>query len=231
MRGLWSRKIDLSSPWPPPPPPSSEILSTDRSKAVLLSWFIFVKGRLWMCVSLTSVLFLTVIWPLCGKVTCRLAFFMRTKLTLALNKSRASKFHHLNKLRLTRVPNTTYKVSWQLAYWFGRRFLKLFFTLYGMAAILVTWQNKYLFILIFFFLKIFLWNLVTNGLVVSEKNKFYFSYLNDLDLKYSCSFIYWFSSLHLPILRPHAAIVSEKFKVLIFFHTKVYANNFDLGLK
>ena len=32
--GLWPRKIDLSSP--------SEIFFTDRSKVVLLSWFIFV---------------------------------------------------------------------------------------------------------------------------------------------------------------------------------------------
>ena len=31
--------------------------------------------------------------------------------------------------------------------------------------------------------------------------------------------------------RPQAAEVSEKYKVLTFSHTKVYANKFDLGLK
>ena len=39
------------------------------------------------------------------------------------------------------------------------------------------------------------------------------------------------SSLHLQIVRPQAAIVFEKYKVLTFSHTKVYANKFDLGLK
>ena len=43
-------------------------------KAVLLSRFIFVIIRLWMCVSLTSFLFLIAILPLCRKVTVRLAF-------------------------------------------------------------------------------------------------------------------------------------------------------------
>ena len=72
-------------------------------------------------------------------------------------------------------------------------------------------------------------HLVTNGPVVSEKNKFSFSYLNDLD--HPCSFIYSFSSLHLLIFRPQAAIVSEKYKVLTVTHTNVYANKIDLGLK
>ena len=79
----------------------------------------------------------------------------------------------------------------------------------------------------------------TNGPVVSEKNKFKFSYLNDLgarsrnglDLEYSCSFIYSFNSLHLSIFKQQAAIVSEKYKVLTFSKTKVYANKFDIGLK
>ena len=33
------------------------------------------------------------------------------------------------------------------------------------------------------------------------------------------------------IFRQQAAIVSEKYKVLSSSHTKVYANEFDLGLK
>ena len=41
-----------------------------------------------------------------------------------------------------------------------------------MADIFVKWPNSNLLIFISLFLKAFLWNLVTNGPVVSEKNKF-----------------------------------------------------------
>ena len=51
-----------------PPPHPSEIFFTDRSKAVLLSWFIFVIVRLWMCVSLTSFCF--------GKSNCPFGFLL-----------------------------------------------------------------------------------------------------------------------------------------------------------
>ena len=54
---------------------------------------------------------------------------------------------------------------------------------------------------------------------------------NDFDLEYSCSFIYSFRSLHLPIFRRQAAIVSEKYKVLTFSITKVFANKFDLCIQ
>ena len=53
-----------------------EILFTDRSKAVFLSWFIFViqcSSSLNVCVAYIF-LFWIAIWPLCGKVTVRLAF-------------------------------------------------------------------------------------------------------------------------------------------------------------
>ena len=40
---------------------------------------------------------------------------------------------------------------------------------------------------------------------------------------------YSFSSLHIPIFRPQAAIVSEKYKVLTFSHTKVYAKKLTLA--
>ena len=48
-----------------------------------------------------------------------------------------------------------------------------------------------------------------NGPVVSEKNVYEFSYLNDLDLEYSCSFIYLFSYLYLQIFLSQAGIVSK----------------------
>ena len=69
----------------------------------------------------------------------------------------------------------------------------------------------------FIYLKAYIQNLVKNDTVVSEKNKFKFSYVNDLgprtrndiDLKYSLTFIYWIRCLYIPIFRTMAAIVSE----------------------
>ena len=93
-----------------------------------------------------------------------------------------------------------------------------------MAAIFVMWPNSNLFILYFLVLKAFLRNLVTIGLVLSEKNKFKFSCLNDFgsrsrndpNLEYSCSFINLFSYLHLQIFRLQAEIISEKYTGLSF---------------
>ena len=67
------------------------------------------------------------------------------------------------------------------------------------------------------YLKDYIQKLVKNDIVVSEKNIFYFSYINglgsrsrnDLDLQYSHTFINSTSCLHLPTFRSHAAIVSE----------------------
>ena len=67
-------------------------------------------------------------------------------------------------------------------------------------------------------------NLVQNGSVVSEKIRFEFLYVhilwsrsrNDLDLKYSHTFIKSFSCLNLPTFRSQASIVSEKLTVFTF---------------
>ena len=57
------------------------------------------------------------------------------------------------------------------------------------------------------------------GRVVSVKNKFEFSYVNDLGTKSrnnSYTFIYSSSCLHLPMFRSRAAIVSKKSTVFTF---------------
>ena len=100
----------------------------------------------------------------------------------------------------------------------------------GMAAIFVMWPNSYLLIFISLFLKAFLSYLVTNGPAVSEKNKSSFSYLNDLgvrsrndlDLEYSCGFIYLFHFLHLQIFRSRAGIVSEKYSFYFFQYKNLF---------
>ena len=89
------------------------------------------------------------------------------------------------------------------------------------------------------YLKAFIQNLVQNGSVVSEKIRFEFLYVhdlgprsrNDLDLKYSQTFLKSFSFLYLPTFRSLAAIVSEKFTVFTFSHRKAYVTKFDLGVK
>ena len=62
----------------------------------------------------------------------------------------------------------------------------------------------------FLYLKAFIQNLVENGPVVSEKSKFQFSNVNDLDPAYSHTFIHSIRCLHLPTFWSQAAIVSEK---------------------
>ena len=89
------------------------------------------------------------------------------------------------------------------------------------------------------YLKAFIQNLVQNGSVVSEKIRFEFLYVhdlgprsrNDLDLKYSQTFLKSFSFLYLPTFRSLAAIVSEKSTVFTFSHRKAYVTKFDLGVK
>ena len=78
------------------------------------------------------------------------------------------------------------------------------------------------------YLKANIQSLVKNDPVVSEKNEFSFSYVNDLgprsrndlDLKYSLTFIYLISCLNLPIFRPLAPIDSEISTVFPFSYRK-----------
>ena len=53
-------------------------------------------------------------------------------------------------------------------------------------------------------------NLVKKSPMASDKSKFSFSYVNDLDLEYSYTFINSISCLHLPTFRSQTATVSEK---------------------
>ena len=86
------------------------------------------------------------------------------------------------------------------------------------------------------YLKANIQNLVKTDSVVSEKNKFLFSYVNDLgprarndlDLKYSFAFIYCISCLYLPIFRPLAAIISEISTVALFSIEKPKLPNLTL---
>ena len=87
------------------------------------------------------------------------------------------------------------------------------------------------------YLKAYKQNLVNNGLEVSEKSMFYFSYINglvprsrnDLDLQYSHTFINSNSCLHLPTFSSQAAIVTEKSTVFTFSHRKAYVTNLTLS--
>ena len=84
--------------------------------------------------------------------------------------------------------------------------------------------------------KAYIQNLVKNGPVVSEKSKFLFSCLNDLeprsrnDLDLECSFtlINSIRCLHLLNFRSQAAIISEKSTV---FYRKAQITKFDLTVK
>ena len=61
------------------------------------------------------------------------------------------------------------------------------------------------------YLKAYTQNFVKNCPVVSEKSKFYFSYVNDLRLRVRNDLnIYSISCLHLQTFRLQATIVSEK---------------------
>ena len=89
------------------------------------------------------------------------------------------------------------------------------------------------------YLKAYIQNLAKNDPVVSEKNKFLFSYVNDLgprerndlDLQYPYTFIHSISCLHLPSFRSQATTVSKKSTVFIFSYTKIYVTKFDLAIK
>ena len=86
---------------------------------------------------------------------------------------------------------------------------------------------------------VFIQNLVQNGRVVSEKIRFEFLYVhdleprsrNDLDLQYSHTFIKSFSCLYLPTFRSQASIISEKSTVFTFSYRKAYVSKFDLAVK
>ena len=66
-RGLWPCKIDLS-------PPVKQF--TDRSKAVLLLWFI-ISVIVCLCMyALMKFLFWIALWPMFGKETVLLAFYL-----------------------------------------------------------------------------------------------------------------------------------------------------------
>ena len=75
----------------------------------------------------------------------------------------------------------------------------------------------------------------SDGKVVSEKIRFEFLYVhnleprssNDLDLQYSRTFIYSIRCLLLPTFRSLAAIVSEKSTVFTFAYRKAYVTKFD----
>ena len=89
------------------------------------------------------------------------------------------------------------------------------------------------------YLKAYIQNLFKNGVVVSEKSKFLFSYVNDLgpnsrndhDLQYSQTLINSIRCLHLQTFRLHAAIVSEKSTVYTFFYKKSKLQKIDLAVK
>ena len=88
-------------------------------------------------------------------------------------------------------------------------------------------------------MKAFIQNLVQNGPIVSEKIRFEFLYVhalgprssNDLDLQYSHAFMKSISCLYLPLFRPQASIVSEKFTVFTFSYRKAEVSKFDLAVK
>ena len=87
--------------------------------------------------------------------------------------------------------------------------------------------------------KSYIQNLVENGLVVSEKSKFSFSYVrvndigprsrNGLDLEYSHILMNSISCLHLPTFRSQTAICSENSTVLTFFIAKPNLQIFTLS--
>ena len=127
-------------------------------------------------------------------------------LTLALNRSRSTYGHHLNKLWQARVSNAKNQVSKQSAHWFQRRFLEGFYQIWSWWP---SWSCDWIYRNKFSLPSSHELShefLLFNGLVISEKNKFEFWNLSDLgprsrndpDLKYSCNPIYPFSWLHLP---------------------------------
>ena len=105
-----------------------------------------------------------------------------------------------------------------------KKIFKVFLPYMGMAAILVMWPASCHQIFISLYLKAFIKNLVQIGTVVSEKIQFEFLYVhdlgprsrNDLDLRYSHTFIYSNRCLLLLLFRSLAAKVSEKSIVLTY---------------
>ena len=104
-----------------------------------------------------------------------------------------------------------------------RRFLKGFYHIWACRP---SWSCKQIFISLY--LKAFIQNMVQNGTVVSDKNRFEFLYVHDLgprsrddlDLQYSHTFIESFSCLYLPTFRSQASIVSRKIHCFHFFLSK-----------
>ena len=107
-----------------------------------------------------------------------------------------------------------------------RRFLKGFYHKWAWRPSWSCDQHHQIFISLY--LKAFIKNLVQNGTVASEKNRFEFLYVHDtgprsrnnLDLLYSHTFIYSIRCLLLLTFRSLAAIVSEKSTVFTFSYRK-----------
>ena len=97
---------------------------------------------------------------------------IRDQIWLPYNRSKSTQGHHLNQLGSTQVPNAAYQLSKSSAFWFQRRRLFKFFTIYGQTAILVMWPGP--------FEQTFvppshggsIWNLASNGQAVSKEKKF-----------------------------------------------------------
>ena len=120
----------------------------------------------------------------------------------------------------------------------AKKIFERFLPYMGVAAILVIQPASCQQILIALYLKVFIQNLVQNGIAVSEKIRFEFLYVhdlgprsrNDLDLQYSHTFINSIRHLLLPTFRSLAAIHSEKSTVFTFSNRNAYVTKFDLGV-
>ena len=121
----------------------------------------------------------------------------------------------------------------------GKKIFEGFLPYMGVAVILVMRPVSCHQILISWYLKACIQNLVQIGTVVSEKIRFEFLYVhdlvprsrNDLDLQYSHTIIHSIRCLLLPFFRSLAAIVSEKSTVFTFSYRKAYFTKFDLAVK
>ena len=114
-----------------------------------------------------------------------------------------------------------------------------FFTIYGRGGHLGHVTSIISSGFISLYLKAFIKILIQIGTVVSEKIRLEFLYVhnlgprsrNDLDLKYSHTFIYSIRCLLLLTFRSLAAIVFEKSTDFIFSYRKAYVTKFDLAIK
>ena len=110
---------------------------------------------------------------------------------------------------------------------------------YHILTILVMGKASCYQIYIALYLKAFIKSFLQIGTVVSEKIQFDILYVhdlgpwsrNDLDLQYSCIFIYSIRYLLLLIFTSLAAIISEKSTVFTFSYRKAYVAKFDLAVK